>query len=81
MPATDVPPCASCHGPEAKGDGQFPRLAGQLSDYIVSKLKNWTKERGQDPSKPDASTIMEPIAHSLTEQQIKAVAAYLNDQE
>ena len=22
---TDVPPCASCHGPEAKGDGQFPR--------------------------------------------------------
>ncbi len=81
LPATDVPPCASCHGPEAKGDGQFPRLAGQLSDYIVSKLKNWTKERGQDPSKPDASTIMEPIAHSLTEQQIKAVAAYLNDQE
>lgn len=81
LPASDVPPCVSCHGPEAKGDGQFPRLAGQLSDYIVNKLKNWTKERGQDPSKPDASTIMQPIAHSLTQQQIKAVAAYLNDQE
>src|SRR5215467_13150733 len=24
----DVPPCAGCHGPEAKGEGQFPRLAG-----------------------------------------------------
>jgi cytochrome c553 len=77
----DVPPCASCHGPEAKGDGQFPRLAGQLNDYIFNKLKNWNKERGQDPAKPDASAIMEPIAHNLTDQQIKAVAAYLNYQE
>jgi cytochrome c553 len=81
LPASDVPPCASCHGPEAKGDGQFPRLAGQLSDYLVNKLKNWTKERGQDPAKPDASAIMQPIAHSLNDQQIKAVAAYLNYQE
>ena len=81
IPESDVPPCASCHGPEAKGDGQFPRLAGQLSDYVVNKLKNWTKERGQDPKNPDASAIMQPIAHGLTDQQIKAVAAFLNHQE
>jgi len=81
LPESDVPPCASCHGPEAKGDGQFPRLAGQLSDYIVNKLTNWTKERGQNPAKPDPSAIMQPIAHSLNEQQIKAVAAYLSYQE
>jgi cytochrome c553 len=81
VPKSDVPPCAGCHGPEAKGDGQFPRLAGQLSDYIVNKLTNWTKERGQNPEKPDASAIMQPIAHSLTEQQIKTVAAYLNHLE
>lgn len=78
LPNSDVPPCASCHGPEAKGDGQFPRLAGQLSDYVFNKLTNWSKERGQDPAKPDTSVIMQPIAHSLTEQQIKAVAAYLS---
>lgn len=78
---SDVPPCAGCHGPEAKGDGQFPRLAGQLSDYVFNKLTNWTKERGQNPANPDASTIMAPIAHNLTEQQIKAVAAYLNHLE
>lgn len=78
LPNSDVPPCASCHGPEAKGDGQFPRLAGQLSDYVFNKLANWSKERGQDPAKPDTSIIMQPIAHSLTEQQIKAVAAYLS---
>jgi cytochrome c553 len=75
----DVPPCASCHGPEAKGDGEFPRLAGQLSDYIFKKLTNWSSERGQDPKNPDNSAIMQPIAHSLTEAQVKAVAAYVSN--
>jgi cytochrome c553 len=75
---TDVPPCASCHGPEAKGQGAFPRLAGQLHDYILRKLANWSKERGQDPARPDTSAIMEPIAHGLTQPQIAAVAAYLS---
>jgi cytochrome c553 len=78
IPGTDVPPCSACHGPEAKGDGAFPRLAGQLDDYILRKLVNWSKERGQDPANPDTSAIMEPIAHSLTEPQVKAVAAYLS---
>jgi cytochrome c553 len=78
VPGTDIPPCASCHGPGAAGDGAFPRLAGQLYDYIMKKLMNWSKERGQDPAQPDTSAIMEPIAHGLTEPQIAAVAAYLN---
>jgi cytochrome c553 len=78
LPKANIPPCASCHGPEAKGDGAFPRLAGQLNDYIIKQLMNWNKERGQDPAKPDASAIMEPIAHGLTEPQIAAVAAYLS---
>jgi cytochrome c553 len=78
---TDVPACASCHGQDAKGQGAFPRLAGQLPDYVQKKLMNWDKERGQDPAKPDTSAIMEPIAHGLTESQIAAVAAYLSHLE
>lgn len=78
LPEANVPPCASCHGPEAKGDGAFPRLAGQLHDYISKKLVNWSKERGQVPAKPDSSAVMEPIAHNLSEQQIAAIAAYLS---
>jgi cytochrome c553 len=74
----DVPACGSCHGADAKGRDAFPRLAGQLDDYIVRKLTNWDKERGQDPAKPDNSAIMEPIAHNLTQAQVKAVAAYLS---
>jgi cytochrome c553 len=79
--STDIPACASCHGADAKGNGPFPRLAGQLHDYILRKLTNWDKERGQDPAKPDTSAIMQPIAHSLNASQISAVAAYLSNLE
>lgn len=81
VPSADIPPCASCHGDVAKGNGEIPRLAGQLNDYIVAKLTNWSKERGQIASEPDTSAIMEPIAHGLTQPQIKAVAAYVSNLE
>src|ERR1035441_7236691 len=48
VPSAEVPPCATCHGPDAKGADAFPRLAGQLHDYVYRKLTNWEKERGQD---------------------------------
>src|ERR1700730_13596234 len=67
VPDAKIPPCSTCHGPEAKGNGQFPRLAGQLYPYVLKVLTNWDKERGQGgPANPDISTIMQPIAHSLT---------------
>ena len=78
VPGADIPPCGSCHGQEARGNEAFPRLAGQLNDYMINKLTNWSKERGQDPKNPDTSAIMEPIAHNLTQSQIAAVAAYLS---
>ena len=81
IPDANVPACSSCHGLEAKGQGPFPRLAGQLSDYISEKLTNWDKERGQDPTDPDTSAVMQPIARGLTKSQIEAVAAYLSELE
>jgi cytochrome c553 len=78
IPSANVPPCASCHGPDGKGADAFPRLAGQLHDYIFRKLTNWDKERGQNKDQPDTSAIMQPIAHDLAEAQIKAVAAYVS---
>ena len=41
IPKAEVPPCASCHGPDAKGADAFPRLAGQLHNYMFGKLTNW----------------------------------------
>ena len=75
----DIPACESCHGQDAHGIDQFPRLAGQLDGYVIAKLTNWPKERGQDPKNPDTSDIMGPIAEKLTKDQIAAVAAYVSD--
>ena len=79
VPEANVAACAACHGPEAQGIGEIPRLAGQLPDYLYNKLINWSKERGQNPTEPDISAVMSPVAHSLTKQQVEAVAAYLGD--
>jgi cytochrome c553 len=77
-PEANVAACAACHGPEAQGSGEIPRLAGQLPDYLFNKLINWSKERGQNPTEPDISAVMNPVAHSLTRPQVEAVAAYLS---
>jgi len=81
VPQGNVPACSACHGADAKGKGEFPRLAGQLYPYVVRELTDWSKERSQNPDKPDTSAGMQPIAHSLTEPQVKAVAAYLSTLE
>jgi cytochrome c553 len=73
VPGTNVVSCASCHGADAKGSGQFPRLAGQLYAYVALQLTNWSKERAES-----TSDIMTPIARGLTDAQINAVAAYLS---
>jgi cytochrome c553 len=78
IPDANVAACAACHGPDATGSGQIPRLAGQLYPYVIKELTNWGKERGQNPAKPDTSAIMSPVAHSLAEPQIEAVAAYVS---
>jgi cytochrome c553 len=74
-------PCAMCHGPDAKGQGAAPRLAGQLHDYVAKTLLNWSRERCRDRAHAGPSLIMEPIATNLTEPQVAALAAYLNNLE
>ena len=77
LPDSNVPACSACHGPEAKGQDEIPRLAGQLFSDTVKELTNWSKERGQG-SGSDTSAIMVPTAHNLTRSQITAIAAYLS---
>jgi len=78
VPDANVAACAACHGPNATGNGEIPRLAGQLYPYVIKELTNWGKERGQNPARPDTSAIMSPVAHSLTKPQIEAVAAFVS---
>ena len=78
LPESNVPACSACHGPDARGQDQIPRLAGQLPDYFHAKLVNWAAERGQNSMMPDSSAIMGPTSHNLTKSQISAVAAYVS---
>src|SRR6516225_1927818 len=78
LPDSNVPACSACHGPEAKGQDEIPRLAGQLFPYTVKELTNWSRERGQG-SGNDTSAVMVPTAHNLTQSQIAAIAAYLSN--
>ena len=75
IPEANVPACLACHGPEAQGQNEIPRLAGQLFSYTTRTLSNWGKERSQNP----AAAIMNPIAHNLTQSQIAAIAAYVSN--
>jgi cytochrome c553 len=77
LPESNVPACSACHGAEAKGQNEIPRLAGQLYEYTVAQLSGWSKVRGQGTA-VDTSAIMAPTAHNLTHSQIEAVAAYVS---
>jgi cytochrome c553 len=72
IPASNVPPCQSCHGPDAAGNEQFPRLAGQHADYLAKQLLIFqrTDERPE-------GVVMKAVAHQLSERDIDAVTVYL----
>ena len=70
--ANSTPACSGCHGAKGEGLQQFPRLAGQHADYIVKQLMVFqrTDERPE-------GIMMKSIAHGLTLENTKSVAAYL----
>ena len=78
LPESNVPACSACHGTDAHGQNEIPRLAGQLYPYMVGQLTGWSKQRGQGTA-VDTSAIMAPTAHNLTRSQVEAVAAYVSN--
>jgi cytochrome c553 len=72
LPDQHVPACATCHGAEAEGHDQFPRLAGQHADYVRKQLLVFqrTEERPE-------GAVMKVVAHELQPPQIAAVADYV----
>jgi cytochrome c553 len=78
VPTANVPACSACHGPEAKGKAEIPRLAGQLYPYTVKQLEGWSKKRGNDLANVDMAGVMTPVAQAMSHAQIAAVAAYLS---
>jgi len=75
---TDVPACMACHGPAGEGNplAGYPSLAGQHSAYTEKMLKGFRTGTtwGADD---ESSKIMADVAFRLTDDQIKAVSAYI----
>lgn len=71
---TGVPACAACHGATGQGiPAQFPRLGGQHADYILAQLKAF---RSGDRLN-DAGKMMRTIANKMSDQEMAAVANYV----
>jgi cytochrome c553 len=65
-----IPACATCHGANAEGVADFPRLAGQHAKYVAKQLS-------YIQSLVRAAPVMHGIVKDLTPTEIAAVAAYV----
>ncbi|AOU99096.1 hypothetical protein BI364_15130 [Acidihalobacter yilgarnensis] len=70
-----VPACMACHAPNGVGNAPagYPRLGGQHAEYVVSQLEAFARgTRDNDPNQ-----MMRDIASRMSEQQMRAVAQYI----
>lgn len=69
-------PCAGCHGIDGNGgaDPTWPKLAGQIPEYLVEQLKLFKSGARKNP-------VMNGIAAPLSEEDIQDLAAYYASQE
>jgi cytochrome c553 len=78
-PARGTPPCQGCHGADANGVAgvayaTWPSLRGQHADYVAQRLKDYRDAKLADSSN---DFIMRGVAHTLDDESIAALAAWL----
>jgi cytochrome c553 len=67
--------CAGCHGPDGRGNAPagFPAIHGQHATYVAAQLRAYKSgARATDPNQ-----MMRNIAASLSEDEIDAVASFI----
>ncbi len=67
--------CAGCHGPDGRGNAPagFPAIHGQHATYVAAQLRAYKSgARTTDPNQ-----MMRNIAASLSEDEIDAVASFI----
>ena len=72
VPNENIAACQACHGPEAQGVREIPRLGGLSYNYLKRRLEDWSQ--GHDTS----GTPMPHVARSLSPNQIAALASYMS---
>ncbi|MBW7971670.1 c-type cytochrome [Bradyrhizobium sp. BR 10289] len=65
--------CAGCHGPDLRGTGDIPSIAGRSPTYIVRQLYEF-QNGGRAAS---ASALMKPTVEKLSVNDMIALAAYV----
>ena len=73
MPDANIVACVVCHGPNAEGVGQIPRLGGLDYSYLKRRLKQWGEGYHVAAGPP-----MPHIAGNLSPDKIEALASYLS---
>ncbi|GAA4858319.1 c-type cytochrome [Luteimonas vadosa] len=76
--ARGIPACMACHGPDGAGNPgpPYPHVAGQQAWYSARRLQEY---RAGETSERDRTqfAIMASVAESLTDEEISALASYL----
>lgn len=70
VPSQGVPACALCHGADALGSDQYPRLAGQHAEYIMKQLASFQSNMRN-------IAVMHGVAQNLRTPEMQSVADYL----
>jgi cytochrome c553 len=73
MPEENVAACVACHGPNAEGIGNIPRLGGLDYGYLKRRLEQWAHGYHGALDHP-----MPHIATQLSNNQIEELACYLS---
>ena len=69
--------CAICHGPDLKGVGQIPGIAGRSTNYTVRQLYDLKHGFRAGP----VAVLMKGVVARLDEEDMLAIAAYLAAQD
>ena len=66
-------PCATCHGPDLKGIGPIPGIAGRSPTYVVRQLYDFQQGRRAAV----AAALMKPTVEKLSLDDMISLAAYI----
>jgi len=70
-----LPACIACHGPQGKGNApaKYPALRAQHGVYAYNQLKAFADGTRKTPG----NDIMQVVAAKLTDEEMRALASYL----
>lgn len=73
IPEANIAACYACHGPNAEGIRDIPRLGGLGHAYLRARLEQWGQGYHSVPGSP-----MPLVARPLDPAEIEALASYLS---